>query len=371
MPCAGHPGPSGLTATVCRDTDEFGRLAAEWTALHRRCATATPFQSHAWLHSWWLSYGTPGRLRLVLVRRDGVLVAVAPLHRTGGPLPRLTPLGGAITDFSDVLIADDCPEALPSLTDALADLARTAVVEFREVRPDAAVHRVRALWRGPSRVLPDSVCMELPALPMDRLVELMPSSKAQRTRAKVRKIDAAGIDRRPVDAGDVPAALRRLLALHRRQWQGRGVTPEHLTDRFAAHLERSATAMVADGGAAMTEFSIDGELVAADLTLLSPTLSGGYLYGADPVLRSLKVDVATLLLRNNAEEASAAGRTTLSMLRGAEPYKNQWYPQLVRNQRLLLARRPYAPAVELLAAKVRGRIWARDTVRGWQARRQG
>ncbi|CAM5251561.1 hypothetical protein SBADM41S_09443 [Streptomyces badius] len=50
----------GLAVTLCRDFREFGALAGEWDALHRRCATPTPFQSHAWLHSWWISYGQGG-----------------------------------------------------------------------------------------------------------------------------------------------------------------------------------------------------------------------------------------------------------------------------------------------------------------------
>ncbi|MYV67387.1 glycosyl transferase family 1, partial [Streptomyces sp. SID2131] len=121
-----------LRTEVCRDEEGFGRLAAEWTALYGRCSSATPFQSHSWLHSWWLSYGRPGALRVVLVRRgDGALVAAAPLMRARGPLPVLTLLGGSITDFADVLLDDDCPEAAPALARAVARAARGAVVDLR------------------------------------------------------------------------------------------------------------------------------------------------------------------------------------------------------------------------------------------------
>ncbi|QGV79319.1 GNAT family N-acetyltransferase [Streptomyces ficellus] len=358
------PGAAVWDVGVCRDGEAFGRLARDWTGLYRRCATATPFQSHPWLHSWWVSYGTPGRLRVVLVRRNGRLVAAAPLRLERVPLPVLTPLGGAITDFSDVLVDDaHADEAVPVLAEALRRLARTAVIDLREVRAEAAAQRVYACWRGPRRRLPDSVCMELPALSIDGLVGRLPSSRAQRARSKLRKLDRLGIETHVVPPAEVPQALRRLLDLHQRQWADRGVTPEHLRPRFAEHLQRAVRPMVESGDAMVTEFRLAGDVVAADLTLMSPLLSGGYLYGADPVLRAGKVDVATLLLRNGARESSAGGRTTLSLLRGREPYKSHWRPEPVVNQRLLLARRRTAAPLLLLAGCAAGRRWAADRLR--------
>ncbi|MFF0556986.1 GNAT family N-acetyltransferase [Streptomyces sp. NPDC004266] len=352
-------GRGALRSETCRDEEEFGRLSAEWTALYGRCSSATPFQSHSWLHSWWLSYGRPGALRVVLVRREsGELVAAAPLMRAGGPLPVLTQLGGSITDFTDVLLDDACPEAAPALAGALARAARGAVVDLREVRPGAASERVFAHWRGPRRRLPDSLCLELPAVPMEGLLERIPSGKAQRVRAKLRKLDALGIDAHVVTGEEVPAALDRLLKLHQLQWQGRGVTAEHTSERFAQHLTRAVRPMVERGDAMVTEFRLAGDVVAADLTLMSPRLAGGYLYGADPALRARKVDVATMLLRHGARETSAGGRATLSMLRGSESYKQHWRPEPVRNRRLLLAGRGTAPLLWLRAGAADARRWA-------------
>ncbi|MEV7342973.1 GNAT family N-acetyltransferase [Streptomyces sp. NPDC093544] len=362
-----------LVAELVTDEREFAELGPAWGRLYRSCATATPFQSHAWLHSWWLSYGTPGRLRLVLVRDDGgELRAVAPLMRVRRPLPALVPLGGAISDYGDVLIDDEhADRAAATLTEGLSAAARTALIDFREVRPGGAVERIFERWRGPRSRVRDSLCLELPGTSMDELVGRLPSSKAQRVRAKLRKLSALGVEQRVVSHDEVDAALRRLLELHQLQWQGRKVTSEHLQERFSEHLVRSVGPMVRSGDAVVTEFRLDDTVMAVDLTLLSRRLAGGYLYGAHPQLRERKADVAVILLNACAQHTEAGGRAALSLLRGDEPYKHHWRPEPVVNQRLLLSRRRTAPLMSAVVCDVAVRSRGKELLRRWRERGGG
>ncbi|MEU9107919.1 GNAT family N-acetyltransferase [Streptomyces xanthophaeus] len=365
-----------LSVTLCRDPRQFAALQEPWNRLVRGCPTATPFQSHAWLHSWWLSYGKDGRLRILLVRRGEELVGAAALMLVHRPLPLLVPLGGPITDYFDVLVAaDHAEQVVPALARGLHRAARGAVVDLREVRPGAAAEALYRQWPGVRAALTDSTCMELPALPFDELVKRMPASGGQRVRAKLRKTDAAGIEEHEATEAEVPGAVRTLLRLHEKQWRGRGVTPEHLRPRFAEHLTRATRRMVRTGEARLTEFRLDGEPVAANITLLSAGLSGGYLYGADPDLRTRKVDVATLLLRHDVGRALADGRPVVSFLRGSEPYKNHWRPETVVSRRFLLATTALAPLLRLHESQLTGRERAVDALRetlpaarDWRAR---
>ncbi|MFF5984823.1 GNAT family N-acetyltransferase [Streptomyces olindensis] len=362
------------TAELVTDERAFAGLAADWDRLHRRYAAATPFQSHAWLRSWWVSYGGRGRLRVVLVRAGdgGDLVAAAPLRLVRRPLPALVPLGGAISDYGDVLVDDEHGEAaVAALTDALSAAARTALIDLREVRPGGAAERVYERWPGPRGRVDDSVCLELPAVPMGELIARLPSKTQQRLRAKLRRLDALGIQRRVVDPGEVEAALLRLLELHRLQWQGRKVTPEHLRTRFRDHLVRSVGPMVRSGDAVVTEFRLDDEVVAVDLTLLSARLAGGYLYGADPVLREHKADVAAMLLDSTATHTKDGTLGTLSLLRGNEPYKHHWRPETVVNQRLLLARRRTAPLLSAALCDASARQRGKELLRRLRERDRG
>ncbi|MGW0513759.1 GNAT family N-acetyltransferase [Streptomyces olivaceoviridis] len=362
-----------LVTELVTDEDAFAALGPAWGRLHARCAAATPFQSHAWLHSWWRSYGRRGRLRLLVVRAGRELVAVAPLMLVRRPLPALVPLGGTISDYTDVLLDDgDDGRAAGALTEALTDAARTALVDFREVRPGGAVEGVYARWRGPRRTLRDSPCLELPAVSMEELIARLPSKKsAQRVRAKLRRLTALGVQRRTVGPEEVDAALDRLLELHRMQWQGRKVTGEHLRPRFREHLVRAVGPMVRSGDAVVTEFRLDDEVVAVDLTLLSGSLAGGYLYGAHPGLRQRKADVAVMLLDACTEHTGGGRRRTLSLLRGDEPYKHHWRPERVVNRRLLMARRRTAPLLTAVLCDAAVRQRGREALQRWRERERG
>jgi hypothetical protein len=369
---------TAYTAELVTDPVALARLAGEWERLYRSCGTATPFQSHPWLHAWWRSYGRPGRLRLWLVRAGGAargtLVAAAPLTAVRRPLPALVPLGGPLSDWTDVLVDDEHREpALAALGDALASAARTAVIDLPEVRPGGAAELLYDRWSGPRRTLPGSVCLELPGGPMNTLIARLGSAKAQqRARAQLRRLDALGVERRAVEPGEVDKALRRLQELHRLQWQGRKVTGEHLTDRFLEHLVRAAGPMVRAGDAVVTEFRLEDDVVAVDLTLLSPRMAGGYLYGAHPCLRERKADVAVMLLQACAAHTSAGGgRGTLSLLRGEEPYKLHWRPERVPNSRLLLARATTAPLLAAAVARDTARRRAKEVLRRREGRSAG
>ncbi|MFI2208763.1 GNAT family N-acetyltransferase [Streptomyces sp. NPDC020141] len=367
---------AGPAVTLCRDPRAFSRLGPDWDGLWRRCSSATPFQSHAWLDSWWRSYGGRGRLRTVLVHQDGRLIAAAPLMLVHRPMPLLVLLGGAVSDYGDVLVDDDrAAPAVEALAAGVRRAARRAVVDLREVRPGAAAELLYESWQGGRRRLADSVCLELPAVPMAELVQRLPAHRAQRVRAKLRRIDALKIEDRTVTEEEVPDAMAHLLRLHELQWRGRGVTVEHLRPRFAEHLVRATRRMVRDGEADLTEYRREGEVVAASVALFSGGLTGCYLYGADPGLREHKVDVAAMLLRHDADAAARAGRRAVSLLRGDESYKNHWRPEAVASRRLLMAPAALEPVLGLHAARSDWRDRAAGAVnsrfpaaRRWRAR---
>jgi len=314
----------------------FAGLAADWDGLHARCAGASPFQVYAWQHSWWRSYGRPGGLRVHLVRHAGRLVAAAAFELRGGVL---RPIGGDLTDFTDVLLDDEV--AAPA-----AQVLATAMIRDRgwhtadlgEARPGAATaERLVPAWPGRVRETPGSLCLELPAGPLEDLVAALPAHSRKTVRRRVNQLRKAAPTITAVPAADAGPAVAALLDLHHRQWEGRGGNPAHRTPAFAEHLTRAVAAMIAAGQAELLEYRFDGALLASSLLLIGNDLVGGYLFGVDPALRG-RVDVTTMLLADALPLAHRRDRPTMSMLRGDEAHKSTWRPAAVRNRRLLLVR---------------------------------
>ncbi|GAA3220926.1 GNAT family N-acetyltransferase [Actinocorallia longicatena] len=330
---------SGWVVEVNRDDDAFITLADDWRDLYRRCSAATPFQSQGWLASWWNHYGKSGDLRLVLVRHQGRLVAAAPLMsaRRGG-LPVLLPLGGALADFTDLLLDEEAgPGALEALIGALTSLRHWQAIDLGEVRPGSVAHAVAQRWPGGSWVLPASLCMEVPVMEPDAFLRRFPSRTAGKMRARLRAIQASGIIVDSVGPEAAEASVHVLLRLHEEQWRGRGVNQEHLRSRFAGHLAQSTEQMIRQGQAALHEYRLDGRVVAADLVIIGNDMIGGYLYGAVPDLRD-RIEVSLLLLRQNLHLGQALKKPRFSMLRGGEAYKEKWLPEAVCNERIILGR---------------------------------
>jgi CelD/BcsL family acetyltransferase involved in cellulose biosynthesis len=334
------PGGGVWSVETRRGDDGLAGLGAEWDDLAARCSAATPFQSYAWLESWWRAYGRPGTLRLTLVRRDGRLVAAAPLMLRGrAGCPVLTPLGGPLSDFTDVLVDDAvAAPAARVLAEALVAEPGWQAVDVPESRPGAvAGAALWDAWPGGRREVPASVCLELAAVPVDEFLRGLPRPGRKTIRRKLKRVGDTDLDVREVAADDARRAIGDLLDLHARQWRGRGINPEHLSPAFAGHLTRAAGALIASGQAAVIEYRFAGRLRASVLLLIGRDLVGAYLSGAEPTLRE-HVDVSTMMLPDQLALATRLGRPTLSLLRGEEDYKTRWRPRRVPNRRILLAR---------------------------------
>ncbi|MFC5180020.1 GNAT family N-acetyltransferase [Actinomadura harenae] len=324
---------------VHRDDTAWDVLGEGWNDLYDR-SRATPFQALAWNAAWWRHYGRPGGLRLVAVWRDDRLIALAPLmvrRRHGHRV--LAPLAAAQSDHTDVLVdTEHASAAVGRLVEALLDEPGWSVLDFPEVMPNGSAGALAEHWPRPGRRVPSSVCLRLPACEPEEFCARFPRRAAGKIRARLRKIEALGLDVRQAAPADARRGVADLLGLHRRQWQGRGINPEHLRPRFAAMLGDAAAAMIASGQAALTEYRREGRLVAADLAVIGPDWVGAYLYGAVPDLRTGGMDVALMLLGNDLRLACRGGLPFLSLLRGQEDYKLKWRPDLIQNERIVLCR---------------------------------
>jgi len=357
-----------FTVSVVTQDDVFSQLADRWDRLVDGCESATPFQTHAWLNSWWRAYGIPGRLRVVVVDAGPELVAAVALFVSRRRLVRvLSPVGVDLSDFCEVLVADSVREdrdLVGILCSAIGDVAGWDVVDLPEVRPGAVALELAAVWPGGSSTTPASTCLELPVQDLNDLVSALPRSTAKHIRRKLRKLDEVRVTSQEVAASDVPAAISAFHRLHLAQWQGRGVTAEHSRPRFRNFLTEALPLMVHRGQAVVAEYHLAGDLMGVRINVVGPSLMGGYLSGVSPLLRD-HVDVTTLMLRHNMEQSLQRKTPVLSFLRGQEDYKLRWRPKPVLNRRVVLARPgSFRALIYLTATKAQAKVlpWLRTHV---------
>src|SRR5919112_1232136 len=132
---------------VLKDNQDFAALDEEWTDLYDSSPLATPFQSWAWLYSWWEFYREGYELRLVTIRDDGLLVGIAPLmlERRRGP-SRLLFIGTGLTDYLDILVRQGWEARVSKVgVQALRQMDAWQVADLQQLRPEAAAW---SLFRG-------------------------------------------------------------------------------------------------------------------------------------------------------------------------------------------------------------------------------
>ncbi|KUL23481.1 GNAT family N-acetyltransferase [Actinoplanes awajinensis] len=345
---------AGWTVETVRGDDAFRNLRDDWADLYRRCATASPFQSYGWLEGWWHAYARPGCLRLTLIRHDRRLVAAAPLMlRRRGGVRVLVPLGGDLADHTDVLIDDDVAEpAARALTRALLAQPDWQVIDLPESRPGALTGTAFwDAWPGRRYRIASSMCQELTTQTLTAFLASLPGRQRRTARHTLVVLDRSGLDLHEVPADEAGPAVTELLRLHAQQWRGRGINPEHLSPAFAAYLRRAVTTMLGAGQASLVEYRDGDRVLGAHLAFLGHDSLDGYLSGVDPEMRR-GMDLTMTMLADAMPRAHRLGLSTVSFLRGEEPYKDRWHPRRTRNQRILLVR-PASPAGLGYAAAVR------------------
>jgi CelD/BcsL family acetyltransferase involved in cellulose biosynthesis len=359
----------GLETSVVRDASAFEALADDWSQLYAAAPRATPFQTHAWLLGWWRAYGATRPLRVFLVRSHGRLVAAAPLYvETRGPVRVLLPLGGAISDFVDIVVAEsdggvDTPALLSALVGALTSEGGWDVLDLPEVRVTAAAELLTRYWPSSVQRLSASTCMELPVTEFQELLLTLPTKRAREVRRVLRRSSELDLVVEDVAPADVADAVQKLLRLHALQWERRGGgNPEHQHPRFAQHLSEALTQMVQDHQAAVVRYQLEGKELAGQVVLIGHDFVGGYMLGVAPEVYD-RMDFSTYVVRADMERAIRHQCSTYNMLRGQESYKERWLAAPARNSRLLLSRpgSPIGPAFALaVRALTRGKAVAKE-----------
>lgn len=295
--------------------EDLRALEPDWWDLWRRDRRATPFQSPAWLIPWWETFA-PGDLHVRALRRDGALVALAPLYVERGETDRLLPIGISISDSLDILAQDE--SAAQTLMDALLRDAPCGRLDLEALPESAHARHVETAWS-----MRESPCDTCPWLPISPGWDAhIPARKRRQWRRAVRAAQRHGDFTIEDGAADVPAFLAELECLHGARWRTRdedGV----LADPRVQAFHRSALPRLVDAGLARLALArFAGRVAGAYYGLAARDRAYAYIGGFDPECAA--ESPGSILIAHAMQDAQARGATRFEFLRGDEAYKYAW-----------------------------------------------
>jgi CelD/BcsL family acetyltransferase involved in cellulose biosynthesis len=316
---------SDYQAEWVTDEARLAALSPEWDQLWRASPDATPFQSPAWLASWWEVFA-PGRLALLAVRKHGCLAGLAPLYLENGlNEPRLLPLGTPITDYLDVLLhpAHEKGAAL-AISGALGAADGWASIELDEL-PEAS----RALLLPCPVFCADSIetSTVCPYLPLPQglagLKDILPPRKRRSIRMVANRASHRGAVR-VLSLADrsVSEMLADLFRLHGQRWQTRGENGVLASDEVQRFHRLAAPRLSAAGLLRCYAMKIEDQVAGLYYGFLSNGQAYGYLTGFDPAFAY--ESPGTLVVAHAIEAAIGERAREFHFLRGGEEYKYGW-----------------------------------------------
>ena len=321
---------------------DFRLLKEEWENLYRNSPLATPFQSWAWLYSWWEAYGEDFELRLVTLRYDNLLVGLIPLmsERRWGFFSRLLLIGNGVTDCSDMLVREGWEAQVAAAgIDVLQRMDSWQVADLQELRPEAAAWDIFRAWRGTRTHIFQSSCPVIDAQPWHELLMSLTAKQRSDVRRTLRRAEKDGVACTPASIVDAERAGRRFVGLHREMWRGRGINPVHATKKFESHIVAAASRLASCELGGVFEFWRDGEVIAAQFLVFGGGFVAEHLFGArQEAVR--RYQVSSLNIWNAVNVARSKGCAHINLLRGEEPYKLRWASEVMPNQRVILSKNP-------------------------------
>ncbi len=313
---------AGDRSTIIEDEGALAALEAEWWELWRRCPSATPFGSPAWAIPWWQAF-RPGTLAVATVRRDGRLVAMAPMYREDGQHGcRLLPIGIGISDHLDVLLEPEAgASAAASLVAAVATIPGWQRWELEELPPDASALSLPGHPGWLEESGDQSAC---PVLALDARDPFAAVPARQRRKARMAQHRAArrGATVVVAEPDEMPAFMSDLDRLHAARWETRGEGGV-LADERVQHFHALALPRLAAAGLVRAAtLRIENRVAGAFYGFRHTGRAYAYVGGFDPDFAF--ESPGTILLADAIESGAREGASEFHFLRGRESYKYAW-----------------------------------------------
>jgi CelD/BcsL family acetyltransferase involved in cellulose biosynthesis len=330
-------------------TDDFadGPLCDAWNGILTQTVNANAQVTHEWVSACWEIFGRRQRLSLMTVTEGDKITGIAPLAvatvmgRAGCALRKLTFVGDGLTDYHDLLIAEERrEETLRVLVERLVrDQEHWDAIHFRNVRGDSPnLPILRNLLRDSPFTVVERINIRSPYIPIEGRWTDYYTALGKNVRSDVRRRQN-GLARmgkaeflRLHDIDDVAATLDIIKAIHVKCRRARGETSWYLDERryrlVSLILQRFSERRWLD----LVFLKLNDRVIAYYLGFRYNNIVHFWNTGYDPEFS--EVSPGKLLLRYWIEDSFAGAYREFDFMVGEEPYKLQWARQTRPNYEL-------------------------------------
>lgn len=296
----------------------------------------SPFQTWEWTSLWWKHFGAGKQARVLCVREGTDVVGIAPLyvHRN--------PLGGCLrwigTGISDRLGVLAVPEREREVVDTLVGwLEQQRCVDLHQLAKGSWLER--AVERRGWQVVLQEKC---PYVVLPKTWDTYWRSLSKKMRFNLgyaqRQMERAWgkVCWQVAEAQTLPMLLEALFDLHTRRWRRRLLPGGFFHPRVRQFHREWAQTALQQGWLRLHALQVGGAVRAVLYVFHFGRRAYYYLGGFDPDLA--RYSPGTVLTAWAIRRAIEEGCVVFDFLRGDEPYKRRWRPQVQWHQRACWAR---------------------------------
>ena len=325
-----------LTTDIITDWDTVESMKHEWNGLLLASKTTTVFLTFEWLSSWMHTLGREVQPFIIVLKYDGIIVAIAPLALTkvikvGISLKILEFIGASMADYSDFIISENRFEYLKIIFDCiLYHKEKWDYVELSNITEDSPnwlpLQEVIEYSLLTSMVTRSSICpYVLLDKPIDDYFKLRPKALSYDIRRGEQRLREMGELKYEAlrDVDSASAALSDFLKMLERREQAtersNALSAEERLYGFFSSLLKDVAAFK---NVHFSRISLNDQAIAYHFGFVDHDKIYWYKPTFDP--HYAPYSPGKIMIKEAMSDALVAGLKEFDFLLGNEPYKFQW-----------------------------------------------
>jgi CelD/BcsL family acetyltransferase involved in cellulose biosynthesis len=327
-----------LNIELVDESEGFEALRPEWQELLKASKVDCLFLTWEWLGSWWKHVSAGRRLHILVVRRAGRLIGIAPWALRPPQPGRLIPfralefmgMGDIGSDYLDLIARpEDETEVVKAVGDYLEK--HRMFIEFQRVkhssqRVGSLISRLdQAGWQTQQLITDNCAYLDLKGHSWKSYLSTVSRSHRANVNRRLRRLKESfqSVEfQKAADEATRAACFKDFTHLHALRWSGDERSTALTGPAVTAFHEEFSRIAQERGWLRLYVLRLDGKAVASTYSFRYGDVFYYYQAGYDPAYCSYSVGLSTLAMA--IESSIGEGIIEIDFLHGEEEYKALW-----------------------------------------------